>query len=403
VAPASLQLKEFLEEAARVLSEPLLAQLPPESWQTALEQVVERWGSRKGKLVLVFDEFQWTAGASPELPSVLQALWDRSWRKSGRVMVLLCGSFVGFMEREVLGKKSPLYGRRTGQIHLKPFRFPEARRFHSRLSTDEQALVYFLCGGVAQYLKAFDARRSFRQNVEAELLDEFAPLFREPEFLLREELRDVESYHAVLMAIAAGATSQREIAKRSAVRERSLHYNLEQLIQLGYVARRYPLTGTRPPRTHVRYVLDDALLRFYFRFVFPHRSFLTQHGPSRFWDTLIAPQLDAWAGGCFERLCREALPGLLAAEGVSAQVDVGEYWDREVQIDVVGVRSDARTELGECKWGPVGAAQLARELEAKVQAFPNPLNHTLTPRAFVRSWKGRAPDGVVVHTLKELG
>ena len=59
------------------------------------------------KLILAFDEFQWLVDSCPELPSILQELWDRSWRDSGRVMVILCGSFIGFMEREVLGEKKP--------------------------------------------------------------------------------------------------------------------------------------------------------------------------------------------------------------------------------------------------------------------------------------------------------
>lgn len=61
---------------------------------------------------------EWMVGASPELPSVLQECWDRYWRPSGRVLLILCGSYVGFMEREVLGRESPLFGRRTAQIRL---------------------------------------------------------------------------------------------------------------------------------------------------------------------------------------------------------------------------------------------------------------------------------------------
>ena len=38
--------------------------------------------------------------SSRELPSVIQECWDRSWRDSGKVMLILCGSYVGFMERE---------------------------------------------------------------------------------------------------------------------------------------------------------------------------------------------------------------------------------------------------------------------------------------------------------------
>jgi AAA+ ATPase superfamily predicted ATPase len=260
-----------------------------------------------------------------------------------------------------------------------------------------------VCGGVAQYVASFNGKESFRQNVERTLLDEFAPLFREPEFLLREELRDVAPFHAVLMAIATGAHTPKTIAKASGVPERNLHYTFEQLTSLGYVSRRYPVTGTKPRRTDVRFVLDDALLRFWFRFVFPHRSQLAQIDAHQAWDRLVAPQLESWAGSGFERLCREAMPGLLEKEGVRAGIEMGAFWSKEVEIDLIGVRDDGVTDLGECKWGPVTAAQLAAELQQKVERYPNPKQHSLRRHAFVRAWKGKPPAGIELHRLVDMG
>jgi uncharacterized protein len=134
-APASLQRSEFMAAAAQALCEPLLSETSVDTWKRALELVVGRWRGAH-KLILILDEFQWTAEASPELPSVLQELWDRDWKRSGKVMLVVCGSFIGFMEREVLGEKSPLFGRRTAQIHLKPFSFSESRQFHSAASIE---------------------------------------------------------------------------------------------------------------------------------------------------------------------------------------------------------------------------------------------------------------------------
>ncbi len=73
-------------------------------------------------------------------------------------------------------------------------------------------------------------------------------------------------------------------------------------------------------------------------------------GPARSYAELIRPRLDAYFGGCFERLCREALPALCARERIHAAVTVGEDWNEDVQIDVVGVRDDAWIDLGECTW-----------------------------------------------------
>jgi AAA+ ATPase superfamily predicted ATPase len=404
-APAEQLMREFLELAAVCLEEPLLATAPVEGWKKVIETVVTRW-RRPEKLILVFDEFQWLAEKSPELPSVLQELWDRSWQKSGRMFLILCGSYVGFMEREVLGERSPLYGRRTGQILLKPFGYREAAAFHPEVSLVQKAMTYFICGGVPLYLRCFDAHRSILQNIENTLLNELAPLYREPDFLLREELREVENYYMVLMALAEGSLPSREIARRSGIGDRAVFYYLDQLSSLGYVDKHFPLTAERPKARDVRYRLLDPLLRFWFHFVYPHTSRIAQAGPARALSQVVQPGLDAYFGRCFETLCREALPVLYEKEGVVADFRIGSYWDRNVQIDVVGLRDDGWIDLGECKWGTaISVANCAQQLEDKVHRYHNPRQATIGRRLFVRSLERRAkslPANLRVHTLEDL-
>ncbi len=402
-APGETQINEFLETAARALEEPLIAQARVSGWREALEMVVKRWKGKR-KLILVLDEFQWMAEGAAELPSVIQELWDRQWSKSGKVMLILCGSYLGFMEREVLGKKSPLFGRRTGQILLRPFNHLEAALFHPHYSIPDRAKVYAICGGIPMYLLAFDQRLSVEQNIVARILDEIGVLAREPEFLLREELRDLMPYHAVLMALAQGKTAPAQLSSTSGIDVRALNYHLTMLVDLGYVQRRYPLTDAKPSVRSVRYALDDPFLRFWFRFIFPHQSVLKLLGPQHGYTEMIKPAIDAYHGRCFERLCRECLPMIYRGEGVRSAFECGEYWSKEVQIDVVGVRKDGWTDLGECKWGDVSSmAALTAELEKKIPLYPNGRNATVGRRLFVRSAKARSKNSAVtVHTLEDL-
>ncbi|MBI3269956.1 MAG: ATP-binding protein [Planctomycetes bacterium] len=405
-APAESQIREFLRAAAAALREPLLATFPAPDWGAALRVVVER-GPRRGKLILALDEFQWMAQASPELPSVLQGLWDREWRGGTEVLLILCGSYMGFMERDLLGKKSPLFGRRTGQILLKPFGYREAARFHPGLSAADHARIYFLCGGIPLYLRSFSRERSVDTNITATLLDEYAPLYREPDFLLREELRELEHYYAILLALASGAAPSRVISARTGIGDRSLHYYLSRLEELGYLARRYPLTGRPPVQRQVRYRLEDPLLRFWFRFVWPNVSLILRLGPNRAFAELVRPELEAYWGSCFERLCREALPALHAAEGVAAACEIGEYWDAATQIDLVALRNDGWTEIGECKWGAVRSTRaLAAELEARVAGYPHERKASLGRRIFTRNRLDAVPAAaaapVRLHCLEDL-
>lgn len=403
-APGGLQIREFLEMASAVLGEPLLASFPARGWGEALDAVLERRPSGS-KIVLAFDEFQWIVEASPELPSLLQERWDRQWQHSGDLLLILCGSYVGFMEREVLGRRSPLFGRRTAQIHLRPFDYREAALFHPGYSIVDRARAFFVCGGIPYYLQAFSESRSFEMNLASQMLDEHAILFHEPDFLLREELRDVESYYAVLLAIAGGAASTPDVARVSGVAPGSLPYYLKQLVELGYLARRFPLTGTRHNPRQVRYDLDDPLLRFWFRFVFPEQSQIRRMGPEKAFRQLVRPHLDGYFGLCFERLCREALPRLYEREGVTAAFEIGEYWSKDVQVDVVGVRNDGWIDLGECKWGSVrSAAAVERELDEKAKLYPNLRSATLGRRVFTRGSRSGARSRADVrwHSLEDL-
>jgi AAA+ ATPase superfamily predicted ATPase len=403
-APAALQMREMLEAAAKMLEAPVLAQVAPSSWRQILETVTNHRKDLQ-KLVLVLDEFQWMVETSPELPSVLQELWDRFWSRSNDILLILCGSYLGFMEREVLGRNSPLFGRRTAQILLRPFNHIEAREFHPELAMDDHARIYAICGGIPAYLRAFKQDRSVEQNIIATLLEETGPLAQEPDFLLREELRDLIPYHAVLTGLARGSIPPKTLARLASIESRALNYHLGNLINLGYVQRRHPLTGPQPNAKSVRYALDDPLLRFWFRFIFPNLNILRPLGPAAAFTEVIRPDLESYLGLCFDRLCREALPYFYVAEGVRSAFTVGEYWDRHVQIEVVGWRDDNWTDIGECKWGSVDSIRaLAEELDCRVKRYPNRRGASIGKRLFLRN-TGRgvtAPAGFRLHTLADI-
>jgi AAA+ ATPase superfamily predicted ATPase len=400
-ANADTNLKIYRRTIAQFHGDDLLLRV--ETWQEALEQTICRWKG-KAKLILALDEFQWAAQSSLELLSVIQGLWDREWSKSGRIMVLLCGSQVGFMEKEVMGQASPLYGRRTKQLPMRPFNHLEAARFHPRLKPRDQAEIYFLTGGVAHYLRAF-SEDSVETNIRNCFLDPHSALALEPDFLLREELREVAPYSTLLMALAGGATRHKDIAREMGGDTRNLNHYLRQLLSIRYICKRYPETGRPPLARHVTYAIDDPLLRFWFHFIFPNESQIRALSKEMAFQTLIKPGLDSFWGYCFEGFCRECLPLIYKQEGVSGWKAVGEYWDSRVQIDVVGIRTDHWTDLGECRWGHVSSfPALQRELNEKMEKFPNPLNHSIGRRVFLQETpkKMQSIPGVSLHTLEDL-
>jgi uncharacterized protein len=395
------QIADFMRAAAAWLKLPALAETAPASWEAALRLVTTARPAGK-KLVVALDEFQWLCEASPELPSILQRLWDQEWQRTNAVMFVLCGSFIGFMEREVLGARSPLHGRRSGDLHVAPFGFREAAAFHPRWSRAEQARAYFVCGGVPAYLRRFDPGQSVAQNVAREFFEIDGFFQREPEFLMREELAEVKYATSILEVIALGRRSQGDIARGVGLTTSALAPHLKNLVALGYLERTFPLMPRRPPRVSVLYRIADPLLRFWFRFVEPNWSTLRRQTAARSFEQIVLPHWEAFCGEGFERMCREALPDLYAAEGMTGRFDVGEYWDRHVQIDVVGLRSDGWVDLGECRWQTrPSIAPIARELAIRAGRYPTG-GRSVRSHVFVAVRAKSDRTDLAVHDLAEL-
>ena len=93
-----------------------------QSFQDALEYIYRM--AEKERIVLVIDEYPYLANCYRGISSLLASFIDHKFINS-KLMLILCGSSLSFMENQVLGYQSPLYGRRTGQMKVRPFSFSE--------------------------------------------------------------------------------------------------------------------------------------------------------------------------------------------------------------------------------------------------------------------------------------
>ena len=147
-----------------------------ETWGSALGHIADRC-PRDKRTVFVFDEFPSAAIANPSLPSTLQIAIDHAF-KSANLMLTLCGSNEGFMESEVLGYKSPLYGRQTIQIKLKPLGYRDNAHLLAGKTPEEQVIYY-----AASILTSLNSSRSSHARVAPSPIKELdigRPIARSP-------------------------------------------------------------------------------------------------------------------------------------------------------------------------------------------------------------------------------
>ncbi len=342
------------------------------SWEAAFQALTDI--PMQPRPIIVLDEFTYLISGNKAIPSILQKVWDEKLKHT-QIMLVLCGSYIGMMETEVLGYQAPLYGRRTASTLLRPMDLPSAAQFFSDYSAQERFIAWVVVGGMPYYLRMFQDSPDVFSSIRHQVLDsQTGTLFNEPRLLLMEELREPRNYFSILRAIAQGRTRLNEITQSAGIGDASaVARYLDILQQMRLITRRVPATETQPEKSKKGiYQIDDHFLRFWFRYVHPNQGSLDLGFADAVLQQRIKPDLDHFIAAPFEEAAC-TFTAHLAREGKLGFFPdrIGGWWNREAEIDVLAVNLSQKTALiGECKWTihPVGTSAL-EELAQKAQAL----------------------------------
>ena len=321
------------------------------SYEDALEAITGM--AMEKRLVFVIDEYPYLAKAEKSISSRLQHIIDHSWQDS-RIYLILCGSSMSFMEYQVLGYESPLYGRRTAQFKIQALTYREITEFHPELKAADQALLYGVTGGIPHYINKLDVESNLDEALLDNLFSTSSYLFEEPENLLKQELREPAIYNSVISAIAAGASHSNEISTKVGVESGVCAKYLKVLLDLGILKKETPITEKSGKKTI--YVIDDNFFRFWYRFVPRNMSVISAGRMRLVYEQAVKRFYPDYMGLVFEKMCQEYL--LRYAKDLPILLsNVGQWWGtdfktrKEVQIDIVGVPVDGNEYLiGSCKY-----------------------------------------------------
>jgi len=358
------------------------------------------------RLVFVIDEYPYLAKAEPTISSLLQNYLDHQFKET-RLFLILCGSSMSFMENQVLGYQSPLYGRRTGQFKIRPFDYRDTGLWFPAYSNEEKTIMYGVTGGVPLYLEQFSPEQSIRENLLNGIFNNNAMLFEEPSNLLKQELREPATYNAIITAIASGKSKLTEIASTVGMESGLCSKYIGNLCALGIVKRETPVTERNTKRPV--YELEDFFFRFWYTFVPRNMAAIVSDRFDKLYTSAVESRLSDYMGLVFEKICRDYL--LYYDEKLPFQPqDIGQWWGgnpvthKQAQIDVVAISGEERSAIiGSCKFRnediPVSEWERMKEYARAMGGFDHYYYCLFSKSGFAETLK-QEQDGVNLRLVR---
>ena len=370
-ASDAINLTIFSNDVYSVTAKELAGNAFFSDWEKAFDYICRI--SKNDRIILAIDEYPYLAGGFRPISSIIQAHID-SRLKDGKLFLILCGSSMSFMEKQVLAYKSPLYGRRTAQFKIAPFNFFESLPFFEAFVKEDKAILYGITGGIPEYLNKIDSSKSVSDNVIDLFLTASGHLYEEPSNLLKQELREPATYNGIIEAIADGASRLNEIATKCGIESNKCAKYLKSLMSLGIVKKEIPVTETSSKKSI--YLLDDMMFRFWYRFVFPNMSGIVSGLGRAIHDFEVVENIPAYMGLIFEEICKQYLMEEAKKNALPFfVVKAGRWWGnnpkekRQEEIDILAWRKKSAL-FCECKWtnSPVDI-DVMNDLEAQSRLF----------------------------------
>jgi len=355
-------------------------------WETAFEYIAKE--AKNERIIVSIDEYPYLAKAHPPISSELQMCIDTFLRDT-KTFLILCGSSMSFMENQVLGYQSPLYGRRTSQYSIRPLDYYSSAEFFGNAGYEDKLLGYAVTGGIPLYLSIIADAKAVAEGIDRSFFFTKGLLYEEPHNLLKQELREPALYNSIIRTIANGATKLSEISSKVKEADSTAGKYIRNLISLGILEKEAPMFADTDRAG--RYRIKDGMYRFWHRFV-PKAADLIEDGRKNIFMSIETSMISDFMGHAFEDVCRQYLRRMNVRDKLPFLFNkIGRWWGgnpitkAETEIDIIAA-SDGKAILGECKWiNKKMGTEIYEGLREKMRAVPQLIGRDVHFYLFSRS------------------
>ncbi|MBO5291661.1 MAG: ATP-binding protein [Lachnospiraceae bacterium] len=310
-------------------------------------------GHTKEKLVVVIDEFQHMVRGGKSFIQSMVKLLHHTW-DAREVLIILCSSCIGWVENSMVTRMGEAAFEISGFLKIRDLGFTELLRYFEGSYTAEECLgFYSILGGIPGLWKYVDRKQSIRDNICRLLLEDEGILQREAREMVDGQLRESSVYHAILAAIAAGSIKLNDLYHDTGFSRAKISVYLKNLMELEIVEKVFSFDSEGRENTQKGiYRISNHLVRFYFRFLYPHLSALSMLEPEVYYDRYIAGEIAEYAAGFFGKVCTQ----YIEQENQKGNLPIrfersGEWVGKKGSLDLVAQNEEGRTLICGCDYG----------------------------------------------------
>lgn len=303
------------------------------------------------KVILVIDEFQNAIKNDASFMKELLAFL-RNQGKVQELFILLSSSSVGFVENSMVSRIGEAALALSGFLKVKELSFAHLKAYFPDFSVRQCLEVYAVLGGFPGLWAQFDASFSVKENIISCFLKKDSFLFQEALRYVKDELRETSVYYTILASLASGKQKLNDLYLHTEFCRAKISVYLKNLMELELVEKifSYDTEGKSNTQKGI-YRIQNPLVHFYFRFLYPNLSSLALMEPEAFYEEFIEPQFRFFVEPYMQKMCLEQLQ----LQNVQGQLPArytrfGEWVGKIGTIDIVAQDDNGRTLLALCNY-----------------------------------------------------
>ena len=305
------------------------------SFSTILEALSDKY--KLDKFVLVLDDFENCFKADDSYIDILFS-YIKLNKKDNRFMCLLVSHDTRYVENIFVSKIGKNALSIDGFLKIQPVSFIDLVLFYNTEDTSKCMDLYALLGGNIAFYNYFDINKSIKENIIKTFLNTDSVFRRAGNDVVLEYLREVNVYGTILYCLANGHNKLNDIFIHTGFSRAKISVYLKNLMSLDTVEKvsSFDTPGNENTMKGV-YRISNPIVNFWYKFVYPHESYLELMTPEKFYDTFINDNLPDFLKDSLPLICKEYLNLLNKKHGLPIKVTkYGEWVGKAGTIHYIG-------------------------------------------------------------------